>query len=180
VRVFLPDEVVMSEEPGPDEAFFKYRSFERVDLGIVDTLGDAPVQMVLVHLDDVRAFKSRFRGTHIESDLQWMLEGRDPETPHLWALHLLHPESLKSLAVAQLCEQWGVHSTNVLAFGDGPNDANLLEWAGTGVSFTWGVRAAQAAADVIADPNDPHPIATAVSLWLEGRLLARSRHRVGT
>jgi len=38
VRVFLPEEVVMSEEPGADEAFFKYRSFERVDLDLQDTL----------------------------------------------------------------------------------------------------------------------------------------------
>jgi Cof subfamily protein (haloacid dehalogenase superfamily) len=166
VRVFLPDEVVMSEEPGADEAFFKYRSFERVDLDLLDTLSAAPIQMVMVHLDDVRAFNSRFKGTHIERDLQWMLEGRDPETPHLWALHLLNPQSLKSLAISQLCEQWGVRPSDVLALGDGPNDVNLLEWAGTSVSFAWAVPEAQAAANTIADPNDPHPIATAVHQWL--------------
>src|SRR5215212_7107766 len=38
VRLFLSEEVVMSEEPGPDEVFFQYRPFERVDLGIIDTL----------------------------------------------------------------------------------------------------------------------------------------------
>jgi 5-amino-6-(5-phospho-D-ribitylamino)uracil phosphatase len=170
VRVFLPREVVMSEEPGPDEAFFQYRPFERVDLGIVDTLDQPPIQMVLVHLDDIRAFKRRFKGTHVELDLQWMLEGRDPETPHLWALHLLNRQSLKSLALAQLCDRWGIEPANVLAFGDGPNDINLLEWAGTSVSFPWAVRAAQAAAGIISSANDPHPIATVVYPWLKEQL----------
>ncbi|MFL5732240.1 MAG: HAD family hydrolase [Chloroflexia bacterium] len=174
VRVFLPDEVVMSDEPGPDEAFFKYRSFERVDLNLAGTLQEAPVQMVIVHLHDVHTFSGRFKGTHVERDVQWMLEGRDPETPHLWALHLLNSLSLKSLAVAQLCEEWGISPANVLAFGDGPNDTNLLQWAGTTISFAWAVKATQVAADAIADPNDPHPIATFVYPWLEKLHLNKS------
>ena len=132
-----------------------------------DTLREAPVQVVIVHLHDVHTFSSRFKGTHVERDLQWMLEGRDPETPHLWALHLLNLQSLKSLAVAQLCEQWGIAPSNALALGDGPNDTNLLQWAGTSVSFPWAIKAAQAAAGAIADVNDPHPIATFVYPWLE-------------
>jgi Cof subfamily protein (haloacid dehalogenase superfamily) len=167
VRIFLPDVVLMNREPGPDEQFFKYRPFERVDKSVADTLSVPPVQMVIVHLDDVSAFASEFSGTQIEQDLYWLVNGRDPETPHLWALHVLNKGGMKSLALAQLCDEWRIDPANVLTFGDGPNDVDMLEWAGTGVSFPWGYEPAKAAANVITAPGDPHPIATVLYEWLE-------------
>lgn len=167
VRAFVPDGVLMSQVPGPDEQFFKYRPFEQVDIDLADTLSEPPMQLVIVHLDDVSAFCTEFAGTHIEHDLHWLVTGRDPETPHLWALHLLHAEGMKGKALGQLCNEWGVDPQNVLAFGDGPNDPDMLKWAGTGVSFPWGLPEAQEAADLITEENDPHPIATVVYDWLE-------------
>ena len=170
VRVFLSDRIIISEEPGPDEVFFKYRPYEHVDRKIADTLREPPVQMVVVHLNDVSAFAGEFTGTDVEHDLQWMLQGHDPETPHFWALHLLNKAGTKEGALAQLCERWGVERENVLAFGDGPNDVGMLGWAGTGVSFPWAVEEAQAAANIITDGADPHPIATVVRAWLASPL----------
>jgi len=167
VRVFLPDEVVMNQEPGPDETYFKYRAFERVDPGVVDTLSEPPMRMIIVHIEEVSAFASEYAGTRFESEMHWLIEGRDPETPHLWTLHLLPHGGTKSAALAQLCEQWGIPPSRVLAFGDGPNDVDMLAWAGTGVSFPWAIPDAQAAADVISTTDDPHPIATHVNKWLE-------------
>lgn len=169
VRVFVPDCVVMSQEPAPDELFFKYRAFERVDTDIARTLREDPMQLVIVHRDDVDQFTALFAGTHIERDYHWLLTGRDPETPHYWALHLLPRGGAKSAALAQLCGEWGIDAANVLAFGDGINDVDMLQWAGTGVSFPWGVPEAQAAANLISDPDDPHPIATAIYSWLQGK-----------
>lgn len=167
VRVFLPDSIIMSEEPGPDELFFKFRPFERIDLEIADTLTEPPVQMVLVHRNDVNAFTTLFSGAPVQTELRWMVQGHDPETPHLWALHVLHPQGKKSSALAVLCEEWGIRPENVLAFGDGMNDIDMLEWAGTGVSFPWAAPDAQTAANLITQHGDPHPIATVVERWLE-------------
>lgn len=62
VRVFLPDAVIMSQEPAPDEAFFKYRSFERVDTSIAETLDIEPMQLVIVHRDDIPGILAQVRG----------------------------------------------------------------------------------------------------------------------
>jgi hydroxymethylpyrimidine pyrophosphatase-like HAD family hydrolase len=175
VRLFLPDAVVMSQEPAPDEAFFKYRSFERVDTSIAETLEIEPMQLVIVHRDDIRAFTQKFAGTHVETDLHWLLTGRDPETPHYWALHLLNKGGTKSQAVAQLCEERGVAQADVLAFGDGINDVDMLAWAGTGVTFPWGVREALAVADMVTSADDPHPIASVIYPWLDGTLATQPR-----
>jgi hydroxymethylpyrimidine pyrophosphatase-like HAD family hydrolase len=167
VRVFLPDVVLMNQEPAPDEQFFKYRPFERVDTSIAGTLSVAPMQMVIVHLDEVSAFASEFSGTAVERDCYWLINGRDPETPHLWALHVLNRGGMKSQALAQLCAEWDIDPANVLAFGDGPNDVDMLAWAGTGVSFPWAYEPTQEAANIITGGEDPHPIATVVYRWLE-------------
>ena len=175
VRVFTPDCVIMSEEPAPDEQFFKYRSFEKVDTSIADTIDVEPMQMVIVHRDDVSAFATEFVGTPVEHDLHWMLTGRDPEAPYHWALHLLNKEGTKSSALGQLCREWDIDPANTLAFGDGPNDVDMLRWAGIGVSFPWGIPEAQAAADIISDPVDPHPLATMIYPWLDGKPLLQHR-----
>jgi Cof subfamily protein (haloacid dehalogenase superfamily) len=170
VRVFLTEEVLMNREPAPDERFFKYRPFERIDPQIGDTLGEGPMQLVIVHRDDIRAFHREFAGTHVERDLHWMQQGNDPETPHLWALHLFNKGGTKDAALAQLCEQWDIDRSEVIVFGDGPNDVSMLAWAGTGVSFPWAVKAAQSAARLITAPDDPHPIASTLEAWLAGNL----------
>jgi Cof subfamily protein (haloacid dehalogenase superfamily) len=38
----------------------------------------------------------------------------------------------KSAALAALCQDWQVLPTDVIAFGDAPNDVSMLTWAGTG------------------------------------------------
>lgn len=177
VRVFLPGSVIMSQEPAPDEIFFKYRAFERVDPSIADSLDTGSMQLVFVHRDDIDRFTGLFAGTHIERDYHWLLTGRDPETPHYWALHLLPKGGTKSAALAQLCGEWSIDPANVLAFGDGINDVDMLEWAGVGVSFPWGIPEARAAADIISGPDDEHPIASAIYAWLEGKPVS-TRNRV--
>ena len=170
VRVFLPDRVVLTQDVQPDEVYFKYRPFEQVDPGIVDTLAEGPMQMVLVNLDDVRAFHKAFAGTRVEHELQWMLHGNDPETPHLWVLHVLNKGGKKGEGLAFLCDAWGIDPANTLTFGDGSNDVSMLQWSGSSVSFPWGSRLAQRAARTITELNDPHPIATWVRAWLKSDL----------
>jgi Cof subfamily protein (haloacid dehalogenase superfamily) len=63
------------------------------------------------------------------------------------------PGSSKATALAGLCESLGVAPAEVIAFGDMPNDLELLRWAGTGVAMGNAHPAVIAAADQFAPAN---------------------------
>lgn len=72
----------------------------------------------------------------------------------------------KAVAIAALCQDLGVDQADVIAFGDDVNDAEMLEWAGTGVAMANAVPEAVAAADVMTAANTDDGVA----LYLEGVL----------
>lgn len=41
----------------------------------------------------------------------------------------------KAAALAAICREWSVDATEVVAFGDAPNDASMLAWAGVGYAM---------------------------------------------
>ncbi|MFR9774872.1 HAD family hydrolase [Micromonospora sp. MS34] len=47
-------------------------------------------------------------------------------------LEIAAPGVSKAAALATLCRDWQVDPTEVIAFGDAPNDLPMLAWAGTG------------------------------------------------
>jgi Cof subfamily protein (haloacid dehalogenase superfamily) len=57
------------------------------------------------------------------------------------------PGVTKSVTLARLCEGWGIAAREVIAFGDMPNDLDVLRWAGTSVAV------ANAHADVLASAD---------------------------
>ncbi len=68
--------------------------------------------------------------------------GADQSYPAI--LEIAAPGVSKAVALAQLCRQWNVIPSEVAAFGDAPNDLEMLVWAGTGYAM------ANAHADVLA------------------------------
>jgi Cof subfamily protein (haloacid dehalogenase superfamily) len=60
----------------------------------------------------------------------------------------------KATALSKVAEQLGVRAEDVLAFGDGENDVQMLSWAGAGVAMRHGNSAAIAAAR-FASPEGP-------------------------
>jgi hypothetical protein len=79
------------------------------------------------------------------------------------------PSTSKAAAMAALCEEWGVQAADVVAFGDMPNDADLLVWAGVGVAMGNAHPAVQAIADDITLSNDEDGVAR----WLGSLRRAR-------
>jgi hydroxymethylpyrimidine pyrophosphatase-like HAD family hydrolase len=61
----------------------------------------------------------------------------------------------KATALAKVAEQFGVLREQVLTFGDGENDVQMLAWAGMGVAMRHGNPAAIAAAKLISPPGPP-------------------------
>jgi hydroxymethylpyrimidine pyrophosphatase-like HAD family hydrolase len=61
----------------------------------------------------------------------------------------------KATALAKVAEQFGIPREQVLTFGDGENDVQMLAWAGMGVAMRHGNPAALAAAKLISPPGPP-------------------------
>ncbi len=60
----------------------------------------------------------------------------------------------KAWAVKQVAERLGVARSEVVAFGDGPNDAELIAWAGVGVVVGPGCSEIRSVADRVAPERD--------------------------
>jgi len=65
----------------------------------------------------------------------------------------------KASALARIAEELGVHATDVVAFGDMPNDLAMLTWAGTSYAMGNGHPDLIAAADHVAPTNDEDGVA---------------------
>ena len=70
--------------------------------------------------------------------------------PHF--CEILHPSGGKERALAWLCDYFGVGRQETIAFGNGYNDVQMLEWAGLGVAIGGAVPEALAVADRVAPP----------------------------
>ena len=72
----------------------------------------------------------------------------------------------KGFALRRVCEELGVSSEEVVAFGDMPNDAEMLAWAGRGVAVANAHPEALAAADQVTASNDLDGVAVALERLL--------------
>jgi hydroxymethylpyrimidine pyrophosphatase-like HAD family hydrolase len=74
----------------------------------------------------------------------------------------------KASALAVVAERLGVAQEQVVAFGDGNNDATMLAWAGVGVAMPHAAASAIAAANLIAPEGDHESaLARAVAMVLD-------------
>lgn len=74
----------------------------------------------------------------------------------------------KAAGLALLCENLGVAQADTLAFGDAPNDAEMLAWAGRGVAMGNAHPEARAAADEVTLSNEEDGVAVVIERALAG------------
>jgi Cof subfamily protein (haloacid dehalogenase superfamily) len=72
----------------------------------------------------------------------------------------------KGFALQRVCEDLGIGAEEVVAFGDMPNDAEMLAWAGRGVAVANAHPDALAAADEVTSSNDADGVAAALEQLL--------------
>jgi hypothetical protein len=75
----------------------------------------------------------------------------------------------KAATLADLAAERGIAAAEVLAFGDMPNDLEMLRWAGRGLAMADGHPEAIAAADATAPPCEQDGVAQVLEALLEGR-----------
>jgi hypothetical protein len=72
----------------------------------------------------------------------------------------------KGAAAAWLSAQLGISPSRTAAFGDGDNDLELFDFAGTAVAMAGGTARARAAATAIAPPSAEDGVAQVLERWL--------------
>ena len=71
----------------------------------------------------------------------------------------------KASGLARLAGEWGVHASEVVAFGDMPNDLPMLTWAGHAVGMGNAHPDVLAAADEVTATNDEDGVAQVLERW---------------
>lgn len=84
-------------------------------------------------------------------------------------LEVSHPEATKGLALRELAGRLGVRREEILAFGDGYNDLEMIEFAGTGVVVANAPEEIRRKADYVTASNNEDGVAAALE-----RLVLRS------
>ncbi len=74
----------------------------------------------------------------------------------------------KAVGLEVVCQRYGIAASQVVAFGDGLNDVEMLRWAGRGVAMANALKLVQDAADHIAPTNEDDGVAAVVEAMLVG------------
>jgi Cof subfamily protein (haloacid dehalogenase superfamily) len=80
-------------------------------------------------------------------------------------IELSAPGVTKASGLAEVCRLHQVDGADVIAFGDMPNDIEMLRWAGHGVAMANAHRDAIDAADEIAERNTEDGVARVLERW---------------
>lgn len=75
------------------------------------------------------------------------------------------PGVSKRSALQWVADQLGVGAAQTVAFGDMPNDLEMLQWAGLGVAMGNGHTAVKEVADVVTATNDNDGVAAVLNEW---------------
>jgi Cof subfamily protein (haloacid dehalogenase superfamily) len=119
----------------------------------------------IMWLGDPNTITSAVAEIHARYDARLTVTRTDQPYLEFNALHVT-----KATALAAVAEEMGAAQAQVVAFGDGNNDAPMLAWAGVGVAMPHAHPAARAAADRVAPDGDlEQAFARAVAMVLGER-----------
>lgn len=82
-------------------------------------------------------------------------------------LEIAAPGVTKALGVSTLADLHGIGQRDVIAFGDMPNDIEMLAWAGTGVAMGNARDSVKDVADMTTGTNDEAGLAQVLERWFQ-------------
>jgi Cof subfamily protein (haloacid dehalogenase superfamily) len=140
-----------------------YASFQHIELhtvgDLLDWLDRPPTKLVVVgdehELDDLgEAMRERFgERLFIAKSLPFFLE-------------LAHPEVSKGVGLQFVAERLGFTAAQTVAFGDGENDLELLDWAGYAVAVENAHLQVLERADLVCPPADEEGVGQVIEAFL--------------
>ncbi len=145
-----------------------YGNRNQTKINLVDDLRSAAemefTRLVVVGRDEqIKRLEADFRG-RFDSTLYVTRS-----LPHF--CEILHPSGGKEQALAWMCNYLGISQDETIAFGNGYNDIQMLEWAGLGVAIGGAVPEALAVADRVAPPIEQDGAARVLEELLDKGLI---------
>jgi Cof subfamily protein (haloacid dehalogenase superfamily) len=163
VNCYVNDELYVAEVTPEAERYSGFQSIPLHAVGdLADWLTEPPTKLVAIDEPDVldrleARLKERFAGRlYISKSLPYFLE-------------LASPEVTKGSGLAFLAEHLGFTRERTVAFGDGENDVELLEWAGFGIAVANAHPRVLAAADWVCPSAEEEGVAQVVEALLDSR-----------
>jgi Cof subfamily protein (haloacid dehalogenase superfamily) len=163
LNCYLDDELYVAEVTPEARAYADFQHIEIHAVGDLSTwLDRPPTKLVSVGepeaLDELEAqLKARFDGRlYISKSLPFFLEFASPQVT-------------KGTGLAFLAEHVGFARDATVAFGDGENDIELLEWAGYGVAVANAHRRVLEVADFVCPAADEEGVAQVIEAFLDSR-----------
>lgn len=81
---------------------------------------------------------------------------------------VIHKDSSKAVGMEAVCRRYGFHPEETIAFGDGGNDVEMLQWAGLGIAMGNAAPDVQAVADYVTTSVDDEGILNAINHLIVG------------
>jgi Cof subfamily protein (haloacid dehalogenase superfamily) len=163
MNCYVADELYVAEiTPGARQ----YADFQHLELHVVgdllEWLREPPTKLVVIDdpivLDGLEErMKARFDGRmYISKSLPYFLEFASPNVT-------------KAAGLDFLADHLGFAKDRTIAFGDGENDVELVEWAGYGIAVANAHERVKAVADFVCPPVDDEGVAQVLEAYLDSR-----------
>ena len=163
LNCYVDDELYVAEVT---EAANRYAAFQHIELhpvgNLLDWLNRPPTKLVVIDdpqvLDELkRRMLDRFAGRlYISKSLPYFLEFASPEVT-------------KAAGLEFLAEHLGFTPERTVAFGDGENDIELVDWAAYGVAVANADDRIRELADFVCPSVDEEGVAQVLDAYLDSR-----------
>jgi Cof subfamily protein (haloacid dehalogenase superfamily) len=167
VNCYVDDELYVAQVTPEARTYADFQDLELHEVGdLAAWLDKPPTKVVAVGepaaLDGLEErMKARFDGRlYISKSLPFFLEFASPQVT-------------KASGLAFVAEHLGFSREGTVAFGDGENDVELLEWAGYGVAVANAHERVLAVADFVCPPVQEEGVAQVIEAFLAAHLESR-------
>jgi len=163
LNCYVDDELYVAEITPEARRYADFQHLELHEVGnLLQWLSEPPTKLVVIDdphvLDELeQRMKTRFDGRlYISKSLPFFLEFASPDVT-------------KASGLEFLSEHLGFSREGTVAFGDGENDIELVDWAGYGVAVENAHDRVKEVADFVCPPVDEEGVAQVIEAYLDSR-----------
>jgi len=163
LNCYVGDELYVSEVTPEARRYADFQQLELHPVGnLLEWISEPPTKLVVIDdpdvLDDLeQRMVARFDGRlYISKSLPYFLEFASPEVT-------------KATGLEFLSEHLGFTRERTIAFGDGENDIQLVDWAGYGVAVENAHDQVKEVADFVCPSVDDEGVARVIEAYLDSR-----------
>ena len=163
VNCYVGDQLYVARVTPEARTYADFQDLELHEVGDLAAWLDKPPTKV-VAVGDPEALDG------LEERLKAHFDGRLYISKSLpFFLEFASPQVTKASGMAFLAEHLGFSQERTVAFGDGENDVELLDWAGYGVAVANAHERVLAIADFVCPPVDEEGVAQVIEAFLDSR-----------